>query len=97
MNSFFCTIGKDLASHIEDASNHLLSGNKVLQSNEAAFTLKSIPVNEIREAIRRLKSSRRFGNDGISSYFLKLAIPLLQIPLSTYLKHQLKQACFQTS
>ena len=96
IKSFFCSIGKDLASHIEDAPNPLLSGDYVLRTNEATFIFKSIQVYEIKEAIGRIKSSRSFGNDGISNHFLKLAMPLLKILLSTYLTHQLKQVCFQT-
>ena len=74
MNSFFCSIGKDLASNIEDGHDPLISCDYFKDSNAAKFTFKSIHTQQIREAIGKLKTSKSFGDDGISSYFLKLAM-----------------------
>ena len=76
MNSFFCSIGKDLASNIDGGYDSLLLCDYFQNSNAAKFTFKSIYAKKIREAISKLKTSKSFGDDGISSYFLKLVIIL---------------------
>ena len=78
MNSFFCSIGKDLASNIEDGHDPLIFCDYFLNSDAAKFAFKSIHAEQIREAIGKLKTSKSFGDDGISSYFLKLAMPFIE-------------------
>ena len=78
MNSFFCSIGKDLASNIVGGYNPLLLCDYFQNSNVAKFTFESIQVQQIRETIGKLKTSKSFGDDGISSYFLKLAMPFIE-------------------
>ena len=78
MNSFFCSIGKDLASNIEGGYDPLIFCNYFLNSDAAKFAFKSIHAEQIKEAIGKLKTSKSFGDDGISSYFLKLAMPFIE-------------------
>ena len=78
MNSFFCSIVKDLASNIEDGYNPLILCDYLKNSNAAKFTFKSIHAQQIREAISKLKTSKSNGDDGISSYFLKLTMPYIE-------------------
>ena len=78
MNSFFCSIGKDLASNIEDGHDPLIFCDYFLNSDAAKFAFKSIHAEQIKEAIGKLKTSKSFGDDGISSYFLKLAMPFIE-------------------
>ena len=78
MNSFFCSIGKDLASTIEGGYDPLIFCDYFLNSNAAKFVFKSIHAEQIREAIGKLKILKSFGNDSISSYFLKLAMPYIE-------------------
>ena len=47
-------------------------------SNAVKFTFKSIHAQQIREAIGKLKTSKSFGNEGFSSYFLNLVIPSIE-------------------
>ena len=49
-----------------------------LNSDAAKFAFKSIHAEQIKEAIGKLKTSKSFGDDGISSYFLKLAMPFIE-------------------
>ena len=77
MNSFFCSIGKELASNIEDGHDPLIFCDYFLNSDAAKFAFKSIHAEQIREAIGKLKTSKSFGDDGISSY-LKLAMPFIE-------------------
>ena len=78
MNSFFCSIGEDLAGKIEGGYDPLIFCDYFLNSNAAKFVFKSIHAEQIREGIGKLKTSKSFGDDGISSYFLKLAMPLIE-------------------
>ena len=78
MNSFFCSIGKDLASNIEDGHDPLIFCDYFLNSDAAKFAFKSIHAEQIKEAIGKLKTSKSFSDDGISSYFLKLAMPFIE-------------------
>ena len=77
MNDYFCTIGKELADKIDSSPNPLLVGN--YRINEGNKTMKFTKINEqnIRDAIGKIKTSKGFGNDNISSYFLKLALPYI--------------------
>ena len=54
MNSFFCSIRKDLASNIEDGYDPLILCEYVRNSNAAKFTFKSIQAQQIRETIDKL-------------------------------------------
>ena len=78
MNSFFCSISKDLASNIEAGHDPLIFCDYFLNSDATKFAFKSIHAELIKEAIGKLKASKSFGDDGISSYFLKLAMPLIE-------------------
>ena len=44
---------------------------------KSAFKFMEINTKAVQNAISRLKSKRSFGVDGISSYFLKTAAPIL--------------------
>ena len=91
MNSFFCSIGKDLASNKEDGYDPLILCDYFKNSNAAKITSKSIHAQQIREAIGKFKTSKSFG-DGISSYFLKLAMPYIEDSL-VYLFNTSLETC----
>ena len=78
MNEYFCSIGENLASKIEDAPNPLLAGDSVVNQKNTRFKFKHISALDIRDAIAKLKTANSFGNDTISSYFLKLALPVME-------------------
>eukprot|EP00794_Sanderia_malayensis_P016541 gene16541-18216_t len=50
MNSFFCSIGKDLADKIHPAPNPLLAGDFEVNKHKARFNFRTIEVQEIRGA-----------------------------------------------
>ena len=78
INRFFCTIGENLASKIEAVPNPLLSWNFDNTNDNVKFKFRMIEVQEIKNAISKTKSSKSFGNDNISCYFLKLALPYIK-------------------
>ena len=78
MNDYFCTIGTNLAKNIEESANPLLSGKYQIKSSAPKFRFKSITCKDIREAFVKSTNSKSFGTDTMSSYFLKVALPLLE-------------------
>ena len=78
MNEYFCSVGKDLASKIEDAPNPMLTGKYNLNPNNKRFNFRPIVVQDIRDAMGKIKTSKSLGSDNISSYFIKLATPYIE-------------------
>ena len=48
MNSYFCSVGKDLASKIADAPNPMLTGEYNLNPDNRRFNFRPIVVQDIR-------------------------------------------------
>ena len=78
MNEYFCSVGKDLASKIEDAPNPMLTGKYNLNPDNKRFNFRPIVVQDIRDAMGKIKTSKSLGSDNIPSYFLKLATPYIE-------------------
>ena len=97
MNSFFCTIGEELASKIDATPNPLLSGDYFDKNNIARFRFRTIEVQEIRDALAKTKTSKSFGNDNISCYFLKLALPFIENSLACLFNTSLVTSQFPDS
>ena len=97
MNSFFCTIGEKLASKIDATPNPLLSGDFTERSNNVQFQFRTIGVQEIRDAIAKTKTSKSFGSDSISCYFLKLALPFIENSLACLFNTSLETSQFPDS
>ena len=57
--------------------NPLLRGDYTVNSSNLSFHFYKINDLHVRDAISKIKKSKEFGNDNISSYFLKLAIPYI--------------------
>ena len=49
-----------------------------MNPGKKCFRYKTINVRHIRDAIGKIKTSKGFGTDNLSSYFLKLAIPYIE-------------------
>ncbi len=68
---FLLYIGKGLlAGKSDDTTNPLLSGDHDDTDSIVKFRFKA------RVEIAKTKTSKRFGNDNISCYFLKPALPV---------------------
>ena len=77
MNDYFCTIGKELADEIDQSPNPLLVGDYLINEGNKIMKFTKISEQHIRDAIDKTKTSKGFGNDNISSYSLKLALPYI--------------------
>ena len=97
MNNFFCTIGRELADKIQPASNPLLSGDYEVNKDKAKFNFKTIELKDIRDAFAKVKTSKSFGIDNISSYFMKLALPYIENSLSFLFNTSIQTSQFPDS
>ena len=82
MNKYFCSVGKALAEEIDHIPNPLLSGDYQLNPGNLMFELKPIGLQDIREAIGKIKTSMGSGVDGISTFFLKFALSAIENSLA---------------
>ena len=61
------------------------------------FKFSPLQVRDVREAIDKVKTSKGYGIDGISSYFLKLALPFIEDSLVIMFNKSLGTASFPDS
>ena len=97
MNSFFCSVGKDLADKLDPAPNPLLAGDYEINKHKATFHFGTIEVQEIRDAFATVKTAKSFGTDSISSYFLKLALPFIENSLAFLFNKSIETSRFPNS
>ena len=77
MNDFFCNIGEKLSSDIPDTINPLMNGDYSANSDSARFEFRMISPDDLVNVMAKFKKSNGFGVDGISSFFLKIGMPVL--------------------
>ena len=97
MNGFFCTIGETLASKFRAVPNPLLAGDYGGGDQSFRFQFRTIDVKEIRDAIAKTKTSKSFGKDSISCYFLKLALPFIENSLACLFNTSIETSQFPDS
>ena len=64
-----------------------------MNKSKAKFYLRTVEVQEIRDAFAKVKTAKRFGTDNISSYFLKLALPFIENSLA-FMFNKIPETCF---
>ena len=77
MNQFFCNVGDELSKDIPDTKNSLLMGEHTINPSNATFIFASVVSEQVALAINKIKTSHGYGLDEISSFFLKIAMPVL--------------------
>ena len=77
MNNYFCSVGEDLAKNIENSSNPLLKGKYTVNQTAVCYKFKKVECAHIRDATCKMKTSKGYGNDNISSNLLKFPYHLL--------------------
>ena len=97
INQYFSSVGTTLAEEIEDSPNPLLSGEYHLNTRNSIFKFSPLRVRDVSVAIDKVKTSKGYGTDGISSYFLKLALPFIEGSLVLMFKKSLGTASFPDS
>ena len=78
MNEFFCTIGDRLSKKIPDKPNPLLSNEYSIDRPSSSFAFSAIMTDKLIASLNKMKTSHGSGNDGIASFFLKIALPIIK-------------------
>ena len=65
-----------------------------LEDANLVYKFKEISIKAVQNAISLLKSKRSFGVDGVSSYFLKIAAPVISKSLAKIFNKSLLMGCF---
>ena len=73
-NSHFSEIGTKLANSIPDGP---IAFNDYLITARSTFTLRHTSVEEVMKIIKSIDSKKAAGLDGIPSYFIKVALPII--------------------
>ena len=94
VNSYFSSVGRDLADKISATPNPLLSGNFKINKTNAKFHFRTIQVQEVRDAFTTVKTAKSFGVDNISSFFLKLALPSIENSLALLFNTSVETSAF---
>ena len=94
MNNYFCSIGTELAIKIDYSSNPLLSGEYHINDKSDKFNFRPVNVQNIRDALAKAKTSKSFGNDNISYFFLKLALPYIENSLAILFNTSIQTSVF---
>ena len=94
MNQFFCNVGDELSKDIPDTENSLLMGEHAINPSNATFIFAPVVSEQVALAMNKIKTSHGYGLDEISSFFLKIAMPVLAEPLSQLFNLSLSAGVF---
>ena len=97
MNEYFCSIGERLAADIVHTSNPLLSKEICINDDGRIFDFREINEGDIHQAVSRIKAKKSFGNDNISGYFLKIALPYISRILMLIFNTSIETSTFPVS
>ena len=80
MNSYFCSIGETLKANVPHQQNPLMVGNYNVNPNNYIFCFEEITEELVFNVCSHIKTSFGSGLDNISSFFIKLALPVIARP-----------------
>ena len=78
MNDFFCNIGEKLSSNIPNTVDPPMNGDYSANSNYSRFEFRMLSPDDLVNVMAKFKKINGFGVDGISSFFLKFGMPVLE-------------------
>ena len=96
MNSYFCSVDDELANKVNETPNPLLKGDYTVNVSNLSFHFYEINDLHVRDVTNNIKASKGFGNDNISSYFLKLALPYINNSLVYMFNKSIEKSKFPT-
>ena len=70
MNSYFCSVGKDLANEIEGRPNPLLTGEYSINSESKIFKFTTTSEQKVRDVIGKSNTAKGSGYDNIYSLLI---------------------------
>ena len=97
MNEYTCSIGEKVAADIVHTLNPLLSGEISIDGSGSIFDFREINERDNHGAMLRMKVKNSFGNDNISGYFLKIALPYISIIIMLIFNTSIQTSTFPVS
>ena len=97
MNDHFCSIGEKLSSNIPSTENPLLKFNYLINKNHERFHFLMIRPQKLSKLANKFKISHSCGIDSISSFFLKIGMPVLAPSLCCIFNTSISQGRFLES
>ena len=77
MNEYFCNIGRKLNEKIPKIANPLLTGQYPVEAPPLSFSYSTIMTEKLSPTLSKVKTSHGSGHDGIVSFYLKIALPVI--------------------
>ena len=77
INEYFCSIGNKLSEKIPKKANPLLSGEYPFDTPPLSFSFSAIMTDKLSSTLNKMKISHGSGLDGIASFYLKIALPVV--------------------
>ena len=78
MNEYFCSIGNKLSEKISNKANPLLSGKYPFEIPPLSFSFSAIIMaDKLSSTLNNMKTLHGSGHDGIASFYLKIALPVV--------------------
>ena len=77
MNEYFCSVGNKLSEKIPKKANPLLSGEYAIETPPLSFSFSAIMTDKLSSTLNKMKTSHGSGHDGIASFYLKIALPVV--------------------
>jgi len=90
-NNHFSQIGTKLADSIPEGQ---YAFNEYLRRSHSTFSLRHTTVEEISKTLKSIDSKKATGLDGIPSYFIKLASPIISQSLMKIFNHSIDKGIF---
>ena len=97
MNSFFCSVGKDLADKIDSSPNPLLSGDYEVKKIRQNFALRQLRSKGSGMYLPQSKQQRALGLTTALATFLKLALPFIGNSLAVLFNTSIETGQFPDS
>ena len=85
MKSYFCSIGTELASKIDNSSNPLLSGDYHINDKFGKFNFRTVNVQVVRDALAKAKYERALGRSKAEKCFkpISLFVYIVKLPIKS--------------
>ena len=77
MNEFFCSIGNQLREKIPKKASPFLSGEYPFETPPLTFSFSVTMTDKLSSTLNKMTTSHGSGHDGIASFYLKIALPVV--------------------
>ena len=96
MNSYFCSVGEELADKIDETPSPLLKSDYTVNVSNLSFHFYETNCLHLRAVFNNIKALEGFRHGNISSYFLKLALPCINYSLVYMFNKSIEEGEFPT-